>query len=59
MIMELGFVHRFVPASDPNSKLIVLELHGTGGDESDLIPLAETLVPGAAILSPRGNDQGK
>jgi phospholipase/carboxylesterase/glyoxalase family protein len=52
--MELGFIHRFVPASDPNSKLIVLALHGTGGDESDLIPLAEMLVPGAAILSPRG-----
>lgn len=52
--MELGFIHRFVPASDPNCTVTVLALHGTGGDESDLIPLAETLVPGAAILIPRG-----
>jgi phospholipase/carboxylesterase len=54
MIMELSFVHRFVPASDPNSKITLLALHGTGGDESDLVPLAQTLAPGAAILSPRG-----
>jgi phospholipase/carboxylesterase len=54
MIMELNFVHRFVPASDPNSKTTLLALHGTGGDESDLVPLAQTLAPGAAILSPRG-----
>lgn len=54
MIMELSFVHRFVPASDPNSKTTLLALHGTGGDESDLVPLAQTLAPGAAILSPRG-----
>jgi phospholipase/carboxylesterase/glyoxalase family protein len=52
--MELSFVHRFVPASDPNSKITLLALHGTGGDESDLVPLAQTLAPGAAILSPRG-----
>jgi len=52
--MELGFIHRFVPASDPNCKVTVLALHGTGGDESDLIPMDHTLVPGAAILSPRG-----
>ena len=54
MIMELSFVHRFIPASDPNSKTTLLALHGTGGDESDLVPLAQTLAPGAAILSPRG-----
>jgi len=54
MIMELSFVHRFIPASDPNLKTTLLALHGTGGDESDLVPLAQTLAPGAAILSPRG-----
>jgi predicted esterase len=52
--MELDFVHRFIPASDPNSKLTLLALHGTGGDEFDLTPVAQMLAPGAAILSPRG-----
>src|ERR1700749_3395655 len=51
---DLGHVHRFVPASGDDD-VVLLVLHGTGGDENDLIPLANMLRPGAAILSPRGN----
>ena len=51
---DLSFLHRFVPASDPASKVTLLLLHGTGGNEEDLIPLGQELLPGAAVLSPRG-----
>jgi phospholipase/carboxylesterase len=54
MTSELGYVHRFEAAADA-SRPPVLLLHGTGGDESDLIPLGREIAPGAALLSPRGN----
>jgi phospholipase/carboxylesterase len=50
---ELGMAHRFVPASRPGLPPLLL-LHGTGGTEDDLLPLGERLLPGAALLSPRG-----
>src|SRR5688572_27560972 len=56
---DLGFVHRFVPAEAAGRTPLLL-LHGTGGNESDLIPLGLQLSPGAALLSPRGkvNENG-
>ena len=45
------FVHEFVPGS---SNRILLLLHGTGGNEHDLIPLGRELDHNAALLSLRG-----
>lgn len=50
---DLSFTHRFVPATDATAAPLLL-LHGTGGDENDLVPLGRMLAPGAALLSPRG-----
>ena len=47
-------VHRWNPAT-ADGALTLLLLHGTGGDENDLIPLARMVAPTAALLSVRGN----
>ena len=51
---ELGFIHQFIPASTRLDQVILLLLHGTGGNEQDLTPLGRKLYPRAAILSPCG-----
>lgn len=49
----LGFTHRYQPGTKPDSATLLL-LHGTGGNEEDLLPLADMIAPEAAVLSPRG-----
>jgi phospholipase/carboxylesterase len=50
---ELSFIHRFTPAAGPGRRPLLL-LHGTGGNEDDLLPLGRLVAPGSALLSPRG-----
>jgi len=67
---QLDFDHHFIPSSsdavsgstkqketikDNKSKpLTLLLLHGTGGNEDDLIPVGQMISPSASLLSPRG-----
>jgi phospholipase/carboxylesterase len=45
------FIHEFIRGSSDRTLLL---LHGTGGNERDLIPLGRELDPNASLLSPRG-----
>jgi phospholipase/carboxylesterase len=49
---DLSFTHRWEPRLGAARTLLLL--HGTGGDEHDLIPLGNLLDPQANLLSPRG-----
>ena len=45
------FIYRFIPGKGERTLLL---LHGTGGNEADLVPLGFAIDPDAALLSPRG-----
>lgn len=51
--VSLSFIHRYEPGRDEGAPALLL-LHGTGGDENDLIGLGAMISPGSALLAPRG-----
>jgi phospholipase/carboxylesterase len=52
-VKNLDFIHHFAPAKDGSSRTLLL-LHGTGGNENQLLDLGRAIDPSAALLSPRG-----
>lgn len=50
---DLPFVHRFWEPQDPDGSVLLL-LHGTGGNEASLMPLAHRIAPRATLLGLRG-----
>jgi len=53
VVTELGFVHRYVkPAGQEKGTLLLL--HGTGGNEDDLLSIGQAVGGGMGLLSPRG-----
>jgi predicted esterase len=54
VVVTLGFTHVHVSPTDPADTRTVLLLHGTGGNERDLLQLGAMVAPGARLLGVRG-----
>ncbi len=50
----MDFIHKFIPSTADDNKTTLVLLHGTGGNEEDLIPIGQFLAPDAALLGIRG-----
>jgi phospholipase/carboxylesterase len=52
MAETLSYVHRFEKGTEADAHSVLL-LHGTGGDENDLVPLGRMVAPGAPPVRTR------
>jgi len=48
---NLTYIHKFLRGKRNTTLLL---LHGTGGDEEDMLPLGNAISPESSLLSPRG-----
>jgi len=53
MSNDLSFIHRYQRGNRFEAPPLLL-LHGTGGDENDLLPFGQAVAPDSALLSVRG-----
>lgn len=53
-MIQLKHAHHFIATTGP-AKTPLLLLHGSGGNEHDLVPLAQELAPASSIIGLRGN----
>jgi phospholipase/carboxylesterase len=51
----MEFIHNYFPAKEGTARRVLLLLHGTGGDEHDMLPIGRDIDPNAGLLSLRGN----
>jgi phospholipase/carboxylesterase len=58
---QLGFMHKIIPSNKKDERRgegkiasTFLLLHGTGGNEEDLIPMACNISSETTIINPRG-----
>jgi predicted esterase len=54
MLNTFTYVHRYEPPKAGGLPVTLLLLHGTGGDETSMLPLASEIAPGTGYISPRG-----
>ncbi|RUW18645.1 alpha/beta hydrolase, partial [Mesorhizobium sp. M4B.F.Ca.ET.013.02.1.1] len=50
---DLSFLHRFIKPSGASGECLFL-LHGSGVDETTLVPFARQIAPRAALVAARG-----